>query len=830
VALTVTFAFQNIMATHPRNTNSTIDLTKNEISRIEKALKDEEFVKLLGDYANEINDPENKKRYEAEITQMEKERGMSVIFINPKPGYVIKTKNLSCGTKVFINICSDENIGKPVSKVETVSGSQGLQWSIPYSQSQPREDIDRSGEKCMVYDVIFHPDTMYLAQRDPRMKGLVHGTAFDALERGFGTKCDRNSLKYPKMKFKGVFRPTVIRKPLSEGSSEKPTAIPTVPELELAKPIKPNYFLKYRTHSDLQDHAIQPGKKVGSSRPKEIVVDVELPLLDSAAGVDLDVQEKSLSLIRDEQPKYNLFIDLPYPVDEENGNAKFDKSKRCLSVTLPVKPHPQQKAERLSSNDSGIEVDTGYRTHASDDIAMEADEVIDTPTVIENQINEDEVYRTKDTNEHDTFLEENVSYALPTFTCSVQSNVIIFTMEVKNVSPESFEKKVLPENLAVCFKFSSIGSGFVPIHHAFALDFLIGGSFDVDKFEVEFWDNNVVVQMPLTEGMESYKVGLSLTSLNEPIHRISSLPAETSSDGQQQKSSKKKRNKYKHEKHPKVMKTKEKEEKQNKDSEFFFDGEKKTKERHSSGESMDSFMSESPLETIQLDDEGLRTEDSCDEDIQLLPPRYMRANSEDSQVNEVRPRGILKRKNFEMVGNRFRCYSESNVEDLGWASNDKLSFALSETKISEDEELVFSSQRKSVSFNDQVQQQFYRINSTILANTAKNKRKAEKKKRALERRMSEGDAGSIESEGKLGQKKGMTTSSSVDLSAITKEWEEESHEDSGLASSFEENIVLSGETVNKTNNNNQKPKAKKMTKKRSKQFQMTNELIFDLDI
>ena len=96
--------------------------------------------------------------------------------------------------------------------------------------------------------------------------------------------------------------------------------------------------------------------------------------------------------------------------------------------------------------------------------------------------------------------------------------------------------------------------------------------------------------------------------------------------------------------------------------------------------------------------------------------------------------------------------------------------------------------------------------------------------------MSEGDAGSIESEGKLGQKKGMTTSSSVDLSAITKEQEEESHEDSGLASSFEENIVLSGETVNKTNNNNQKPKAKKMTKKRSKQFQMTNELIFDLDI
>ena len=29
-------------------------------------------------------------------------------------------------------------------------------------------------------------------------------------------------------------------------------------------------------------------------------------------------------------------IALPYPIDEENGSAKFDKSKRQLTVTLPV--------------------------------------------------------------------------------------------------------------------------------------------------------------------------------------------------------------------------------------------------------------------------------------------------------------------------------------------------------------------------------------------------------------------------------------------------------------------------------------------------------------
>ena len=71
--------------------------------------------------------------------------------------------------------------------------------------------------------------------------------------------------------------------------------------------------------------------------------------------------------MRSEPPKYNLHVDLQYPVDEERGSAKFDKSKKTLVVTLPVKPGPQLIAERLGSNDSGIEVDTAYRTKQCSD-------------------------------------------------------------------------------------------------------------------------------------------------------------------------------------------------------------------------------------------------------------------------------------------------------------------------------------------------------------------------------------------------------------------------------------------------------------------------------
>ena len=58
--------------------------------------------------------------------------------------------------------------------------------------------------------------------------------------------------------------------------------------------------------------------------------------------------------------------------------------------------------------------------------------------------------------------------------------------------------------------------------------------------------------------------------------------------------------------------------------------------------------------------------------------------------------------------------------------------------------------------------------------------------------------------------------------------EDESHEDSGLASSFEENMVLGDKSVGSSNGGGGKTKRK--VKKRTKHFEMSNDLIFDLDI
>ena len=76
--------------TDHKNHKNGFNLSRAEVDRLESALKDETFVKLLTDYARELADPAKKAVYEAEIAQLEAERGYDVSFIHPKPGYVIK--------------------------------------------------------------------------------------------------------------------------------------------------------------------------------------------------------------------------------------------------------------------------------------------------------------------------------------------------------------------------------------------------------------------------------------------------------------------------------------------------------------------------------------------------------------------------------------------------------------------------------------------------------------------------------------------------------------------------------------------------------------------
>ena len=66
-----------------------------EVEAFGHALRQPEFRAMLAEYAKEVSDPENQKLFREEMSELEAQRGFMATFLQPQPGYVIKTRVLS---------------------------------------------------------------------------------------------------------------------------------------------------------------------------------------------------------------------------------------------------------------------------------------------------------------------------------------------------------------------------------------------------------------------------------------------------------------------------------------------------------------------------------------------------------------------------------------------------------------------------------------------------------------------------------------------------------------------------------------------------------------
>jgi len=519
-----------------------LNLTHEEVEKLTEAFKKDEFRKMFLEYAEEISNPENKARYESEIRQMENERGMDVKFINPEAGYVIKT-TVGGNMKAFINICKNEFIERPSSVKQTGSdGRQGLFWSLPHSFSPPREDISKTKEKCQVYDVVIHPDTYRMAETNSRFKKMVNDTALEGICKQFGVELDFKNLKFPKIKYKGMPTPTVIRTRLPENAVPKKEqnadsildqfpypydsqtseekARQKLSEMEQKQAVKdktqhktkdtkekveideeyavPKYSIRHQSEIDMQDFVDSPNVR-STTRPKALIIDVCLPLLSSAALIQLDILEKQLKLVSNNPAKYKLSLDLPYPVDESKGSAKFDKIGRKLIVTLPVLPptkvdtwqggevikspsshdmdhltcSTENSMPKNSDGDDGdnhkplIEVisshDTGDRSETdkiTNDYEMTLDTLSHSGDTVENA----------DTSVSSLIYNSLVERVLPKFECQQDSDSVTFEFYVNNVKHEFTSLTILSAH-SCQLKMISIGDGGYPVYYCFTVRF-----------------------------------------------------------------------------------------------------------------------------------------------------------------------------------------------------------------------------------------------------------------------------------------------------------------------------------------------------------------------
>ena len=113
-------------------------------------------------------------------------------------------------------------------------------------------------------------------------------------------------------------------------------------------PKEPQYVIKYRYNQWDVPTAI--------GQPTSFLVEVSLPEISSPEGIKLRVLESGISqhVLTLESKNlgypemYNLILELPHPIYEDQVSAKFDESKHNLVVTLIVKP--KQPVSRLISH------------------------------------------------------------------------------------------------------------------------------------------------------------------------------------------------------------------------------------------------------------------------------------------------------------------------------------------------------------------------------------------------------------------------------------------------------------------------------------------------
>ena len=404
-----------------KSTMDKLKLTNEEVNRFEKAFKDPKFMDMFSEYAREISDPKARAESEAYLRQIEAENqvesvyGEGVKLIVPEPAFLVKTKTKQAeegdadadvdaaapasGTKVFLNVCTSDKVGKPESERSTKEGQSGSAWQIPFSLGKQRETKDKGGRDAIVFDFVVHPETESRCAFPP-FRDMVVTTAIESAERQVGVPLDRNfaSLKKKYMPADGLDKPSVLavrpnggkagdRPPANKGTGDgtiRPTGTPDLPGAEKESPATRSPFSFERAATSPASAAVPPlppaegapgyvypsGERVpefcivrsgefdladtmggGASqadgqaarRPKKLVVRVTLPGVSSARGVSLEVTAWRVVLCV--PGRYRLECALPFEVRDADGRAKFDKRKQSLEVTLPVVPPPKAEAK-----------------------------------------------------------------------------------------------------------------------------------------------------------------------------------------------------------------------------------------------------------------------------------------------------------------------------------------------------------------------------------------------------------------------------------------------------------------------------------------------------
>ncbi|XP_007531411.1 PIH1 domain-containing protein 1 [Erinaceus europaeus] len=242
--------------------------------------------------------------------------------IQPQPGFCVKT-NSSEG-KVFINICHSPSIPPPADLTEDellqMLEEDQAGFRIPMSLGEPHAELDAKGQGCTAYDVAVNSDFYRRMQNSDFLRELVITIAREGLEDKYGLQLNPEWRLLKNRPFLGSISQQNIR------SQRRPR----IQELgSLSAPDGPSAEQGPET----------PRLHLWLEAPDLLLAEVELPKLDGAQGLSLEIGEDRL-LLGGPQPRYRLDAHLPLRINCHRCKAAFHRRRKQLLVSMPLLSAP----------------------------------------------------------------------------------------------------------------------------------------------------------------------------------------------------------------------------------------------------------------------------------------------------------------------------------------------------------------------------------------------------------------------------------------------------------------------------------------------------------
>ena len=269
-------------------------------------------------------------------------------FVRPTKGFAMKTSDRA-GGKVFINLCSSPQIPQPPKITAEMLAESECRVRIPLSMGEPREDTDKEGKECTVYDAIMHTDVVERSKTEKDMKDFVVELCLQWIEQKHDLQF-RRPVKFPKgMLAKGEPDIQTIRRNTNHMVAEVGEDA-YAPQAEPVRPVEePDFSI-----------AVEDGR---------VVLIVAMPRIESAAGLSLEHSSRRLFLKADGH--YALTVMLPESVEKEGADSEFNKTDKTLTIWLT-----RQKPEEEEDEEDGAgeeEPAVAVRQPKSNNLVMELD-------------------------------------------------------------------------------------------------------------------------------------------------------------------------------------------------------------------------------------------------------------------------------------------------------------------------------------------------------------------------------------------------------------------------------------------------------------------------